>query len=228
MPKILFAILSCHSLQQYEPSLRETWIKELPGIDHKFFLGLPSLSSPLLPDEVLLEVDDSFQGITEKSVAMHRWALEHGYDYVVKVDLDTFVRPVELLQSGFEQFDYTGGQNTQGVAFASGGSGYWLSRRALQIVVDAKITPGPAEDLHVATVLNDQGITLHADNRYQFIPGDIMNDRTLTLHLSSVKGWSAKASPSDMHQAYAESKSGVYRPLPVVVPERRFQRLRRA
>lgn len=222
--KILFSILSCPSMRQFEVAQEETWLRDLPsGVDYHFFVGqLPG------PKGIPLNVGDNFDDVTEKSVVMHRWALGHDYDFVFKADLDTFVRPVELLQSGFEQFNYTGGQNTQGVAFASGGSGYWLSKRALQIVADAKISPGPAEDLHVATVLYAQGITLHADPRYQFIPGDIMNDRTLTLHLSSVKGWSAKATPSDMYQAYAESKSGAYRPLPVVVPERRFQRLRRA
>ncbi len=226
--KILFAILSCHAMRHFEVAERETWLRDLPpGVGYRFFLGYAPVFS-LVDDEEYLDVGDSFSDVTAKSVAMHRWALEHGYDFVFKADLDTFVRPVALLQSGFEGEHYTGGRNCQGIPFASGGSGYWLSKKAMQIVADAPVTPGPAEDLHVATVLHAQGINMYHDSRYQFIPGDIMNDLTLTLHLSSVKGWSAKATPSDMYQAYAESKSGVYRPLPVVVPERRFQRLRRA
>ena len=170
---------------------------------------------------------DAFSDDTEKSVAMHRWALDHGYDFIFKADLDTYVRPTLLMHSGFEQWDYTGGENVQGVAFASGGSGSWLSRHAMQCVVSAEVVPGPAEDLHVARVLQSKGILLHPDGRYRFCPGDTMYDSTITMHLSSVRGWVVKYRPEWMYEAYAAK--GDYSPSvePIAVPARRFQRLRR-
>ena len=194
--KILIAILSCHALRGNEQSLRDTWIKDIPeGVDYRFFLGTPQIE----PDEVALDVDDSFQGITEKTVALYAWALAQGYDYCVKVDLDTFVRPNLLMTCGFERHDYTGGQNS---FFASGGAGYALSRKAMQAVVEHEIEQGPAEDVNTAHALLAQGIELHHDPRFLFAPGAVLSSDTITYHLSSVKGWSAKATPADMYASY--------------------------
>ena len=199
MSKVLIGILSCHSLRHWEQAVRETWIPDITaGTDHRFFLGLPIV--PAEQDEVFLSVNDSFQGITEKTVAMYRWALENGYDWCFKADLDTLVRPQALLQSDFRQFDWVGGQNS---VFASGGAGYCLSRKAMQIVVDHPMELGPAEDVNMAHALLSQGIALHADDRYKFTPGSVLDSHTLTYHLASVKAWDAKATPEELRQAYA-------------------------
>jgi hypothetical protein len=214
-------------MRHFEIAERETWLQDLPpGVDYRFFLGYAPVFS-LVDDEEYLDVGDSFSDVTAKSVAMHRWALEHGYDYVVKVDLDTFVRPVKLLQSGFENWDYTGGLNSQGIDFASGGGGYCLSRKAMKFVAEAPIVSGPAEDVHIARVLLAHGMYLHADDRYKFVPGSVMDENTLTYHLSSVVAWDAKYKPEWMYAAYAAK--GPYTPaVEVAAPAaRRFQRLRR-
>ena len=206
--RVLFAILSCHALRHYEQSLRDTWIKEIPeGVDHRFFLGSPNLDY-VFSDEVFLSVGDSLQDLTHKTVEMYRWVVEKDYDFVLKVDLDTLVRPLGLLQSDFKQFDWVGGQNS---FFASGGAGYTLSRKAMRAVIDHPIELGPAEDVHTAHALAAQGIELHADDRFKFYPGDVMDDRTITFHLSSVKAWDAKATPTDMYSVWADQKARNYR-----------------
>jgi len=222
--KCLIALLSCHSLRHYQQAQRDTWLRDVPlGIDHKFFLGKPEFTPN--GDEVFLGVDDTFQGVTEKTVAVLRWGLGQGYDFVVKVDLDTFVRPVKLLQSGFENWDYTGGLNSQGVDFASGGGGYCLSKKAMQLIIESPIDAGPAEDLHIARVLLSHGIHLHADNRYKFVPGSVLDDNALTYHLSSVVAWDAKYKPEWMYEAFAAK--GPYVPV-IEKPAPRFsRRLRR-
>lgn len=199
VPKTLIGILSCHSLRQWEQAVRETWVTDITaGTDYKFFLGNPIV--PAEQDEVFLDVNDTFHGITEKTVGMYRWALENGYKWCFKCDLDTLVRPQALLESDFRQFDWVGGQNN---FFASGGAGYWLSRRAMQIVIDHPMELGPAEDVNTAHALLDKGIALHADDRYKFTPGSVLDSHTLTYHLSSVKAWDAKATPEELRQAYA-------------------------
>jgi hypothetical protein len=217
--KVLIAILSCHALRHYEQAQRDTWIKDIPeGVDHRFFLGRSTTEQGA--DEVFLSTGDAFSDITEKAVAVFRWALEQGYDFVFKADLDTLVRPMALLASGFEQHDYSGGQNS---FFASGGSGYWLSRRAMQYVVARPVVPGPTEDVHVGQAVRDNGLELHSDLRYKFFPGSTLDEHTLTYHLSSVVNWSEKYKVEWMYEAYRSL--GSYRPLKVT-PEIRFRRLR--
>ena len=197
--KTLIAILSCHALRGYEQSLRDTWIREVPKeVDYRFFLGLPNTNTE--SDEVFLTVGDTLHDLTHKMVSVCAWALAQGYHYLFKVDLDTLVRPVNFLQSDFKDWDWVGGQNS---FFASGGAGYTLSRRAMQAVVDHKIEPGPAEDVNTAHALLEQGIELHHDPRFLFIPGSVLAPDTITYHLSSVKAWNAKATPEEMYQAYA-------------------------
>lgn len=216
--KILIAILSCHSLRYCEQAVRDTWVPEIPpGVDYKFFLGNPEVS--LESDEVHLNVDDSFHGVSEKTVALYRWALSQGYDYTFKADLDTLIRPQLLLQSGFEMHDYTGGQN---VDFASGGAGYWVSRKAMQYIVDGTYEPGPAEDWNIANILREKGITVHHDERYVFRPGYRMDDSSISYHLSSIRQWGkVEHRPQWMYETWADQKNRNYKiySIPTVVLE---------
>jgi hypothetical protein len=189
-------------------------------VHYKFFLGrrtgIHDASVRVPVDEVYLDVDDSFNGITEKTVAMYKWALGEGYDFVFKCDLDTLVRPNLLLESGFETFDWVGGQNS---FFASGGAGYVLSKKAMGYVVEAGGAPGHEEDVHIARILLAHGMELHNDPRYQFVPGAVMNDSTITYHLSSVREWYFKGyKPEMLLEAWADQKAGNYRPYAIAQP----------
>jgi Galactosyltransferase len=213
--KILIAVPSCHSLKHYEQSIRDTWGAEVhPGVDLRFFLGRregihdASLFIPS-PDEVKLDVGDTLDDLTHKAVAMYSWSLAHGYEFVWKVDLDTLVRPKLLLSSLLEAYDWVGGQNQY---FASGGGGYGLSKRAMQYVVDAGGAPGLEEDVYVARTLLGQGIELHNDQRFKFCPGDVMDDNTLTYHLSSIREWYYKKyRPEMMYEAWEDQKNRNYK-----------------
>jgi hypothetical protein len=214
--RVLIAILSCVALRHFEQAARDTWVKDIPqGVDYRFFLGNPSQCV----DEVTLPVGDSLQDLTHKMVAVCAWALEQGYDFLFKCDLDTLVRPLGLLQSDFKAWDWVGGQNS---FFASGGAGYMLSQRAMRAVVEYPIATSQEEDVHVAHALLAQGIALHHDPRFLFAPGAVLSSDTITYHLSSVKGWSAKATPEEMYQAYAGTFT-----LPQQVPQSRAVRFRR-
>jgi hypothetical protein len=217
--KTLIAIPSCHTLRHFEQAERDTWLRDVPaGTDYKFFLGNPAGAAE--PDEVFLNVGDTLQDLTHKTVEMYRWSVENEYDYVLKVDLDTFVRPQAWLESDFRDFDWTGGQNS---FFASGGAGYVLSRRAMQAVVNHPVEPGPAEDVNTAHAVLEAGMTLHNDSRYKFCPGDVLCPTDLTYHLSSVKAWGAKATTEDMYRAYA----GTFAlPKPEVIEQRWLRRPR--
>lgn len=215
--KILIAIPSCHALRHWHEAVRSTWGKDIKGADLRFFLG----SLPQAEDEVELNVGDSLYALTHKVVEMCRWAQGQGYDFVFKCDLDTFVRPLWLLESDFCRFDWVGGQNS---FFASGGAGYWLSNKAMQAVLQHAIEPGPAEDVNTAHALLSKGFTLHHDPRFLFVPGQTIQEDTITYHLSSVKTWGAKATVEDLRAAYAGTFRLPLFPQPQSV--RLFRRLR--
>jgi hypothetical protein len=227
--KVLIAILSCYSLRHCEQAVRDTWIKEIPtGVDYKFFLGqrtgVHDASVRLSEDEIYLDVNDDFNGVTKKTVEIYRWALGQQYDFVFKCDLDTLVRPKLLLESGFETFDWVGGQNS---FFASGGAGYGLSKKAMEYVVEVEGAPGYEEDVHIARILLSHGIPLHNDPRYLFVPGAKMDDSTITYHLSSIREWYFKGyKPEMLLEAWTDQKARNYRAYTHPQPEqkRRFKR----
>lgn len=134
-------------------AVRETWASKLPpNVDFKFFYG-GELSSPLLPDEILLNVADDYQHLPHKVLAVFRWALEQGYSHIFKCDDDTYVWVDRLITE--LPCDY-GGYAPHGVV--SGGPGYFLSRRMMEAVLKhADPDLQWAEDVMVGQAINRVG-----------------------------------------------------------------------
>jgi hypothetical protein len=180
--RLLIGILNCHRavypevLSRAEPPnnslcadvARKTWIREAAeaGIDVKFFFGRGGTREPLA-DEVFLNVDDSYEGLIDKVSEMCKWAWVNGYDYFMKVDVDSYVHVKNLLASEFRDWDYTG---------RGWGLGYILSRTAMKVVSQTTQRLSWAEDSHVLRALFLWGnkspknvIRLYGDGRYVFL-----------------------------------------------------------
>lgn len=185
-------------------ALRDTWLQDIcayPDIDYKFFHGKGQSFYPVYdpneprrfvdpsdpkPDVVVLDVPDDYWSLVLKSQALHYWGYRHGYDFVLKVDADTYVNLHKLIESGFQDHDYFGhiqvcpgsirGDGTVNEhGFLNGGEGYWTSKKACEII--SKGDPGKdltvGEDqwtgdilgkAHIKMVDNPgygSGITLH-------------------------------------------------------------------
>ena len=210
-PRNLIGIVSCHKHREFEDACRHTWIHDIPAtVDYRFFLGNPR-PTDVNHDEVFLDVDDGYHSLHFKTRAIIRWALEHGYEYFYKTDIDTLVHPVNLLNSGFEQHDYAGGLNDlcgpNVPSFASGGAGYWLSKRAMELVAVEPDNDIDCEDVYVSLVMIRNQIPLHNDPNYKFKPGDMLDKNTISYHLSSVFGWRGTYTPDMMRKYYQESKA---------------------
>lgn len=175
--KILIAILSCHARPFLRLAQRETWINDVAGADYRFFLGRPAVDPP--EDHcVYLACEDTYAKLTSKTHAMVKWALAEGYDFVFKCDDDTYIRPDRLLSSNFAGDDYSGftggrwgdvpGPDGRQIvyAYAQGGAGYWLSRRALAIVAEHMLVKEYCEDCAVGKTLALHGIAPILDARY--------------------------------------------------------------
>lgn len=180
--RILIGITTCHKavypdvLSRSAPTnnalcaeySRRTWIKDAltNNVDVRFFYGRGG-TRDCLWDEVFLDCDDSYDGLVDKVTAMTAWAYDHGYDYFMKVDVDSYVHIQNLLASEFRDWDYTG---------RGWGLGYILSRKAMQIVFQNTQRRSWAEDSHVLRTLFAWGnkgrenvIRLYGDGRYCFL-----------------------------------------------------------
>ena len=140
-------------------AIRDTWAKDVPDeMCLKFFYGgLPKPHEPdhwfmTGPDEITLPVEDDYAHLPHKVVAIFRWALAEEYDYVLKCDDDTYVWPERALEEiRWKQWQYAGYMAHPG-SYISGGPGYWLGRKAMQII--AEVQPWTwAEDMIVGETL---------------------------------------------------------------------------
>ncbi|PWT75562.1 MAG: hypothetical protein C5B59_08770 [Bacteroidetes bacterium] len=179
--KLLVAVMTCHRLDYYIDDLtvdfntprrcldqkqrvqtiRETWAQHLNGIDYKFFYGSTLRNggrvqrSPL-PDEVFLPCGDNYTSNPQKMVEICKWARAHGYDYILRADDDTFIYPERLLATNWREHDYSGSSEKD---FHPGGC-MFLSRRAMQLIISAKITNW-ADDVWIGSVMQTNKIPMN-------------------------------------------------------------------
>jgi hypothetical protein len=166
-PVILIASCEAYRHNGFNAAARETWLSIWADrIAYKFVLGRGSQN--LADDEIVLDVDDGYEGLVAKVQASRRWATENGHDYTFHCGADTYVFVPRLLASGYEKHDYSGFLihdehrmvAERNVQFAQGGGGYWLGPQAATSVEKATIPAwiGKAEDLFVADALFKAGI----------------------------------------------------------------------
>jgi hypothetical protein len=169
--KILVAVKTCHAYVAKTDLQRKLWVHRVHGADVRFFFGRGERTTGL-PNEVFLDVDDSYAGVVAKGRAMVAWAWEHGYDYVFYTDDDTYLMPERLLRSDFFKYDYVGRFASvsgvdDGMGYASGGPGIWLSRNSLNILMENPPKPDEwADDRDIGLTLARHGIKCHLDQRY--------------------------------------------------------------
>jgi hypothetical protein len=119
---------------------------------------------PALADEVYLPCGDGYIFNAAKMKEICRYALDYGYDYILRVDDDTLVLP-ELFETDWASAPYSGAATG---AFHPG-SCLFLSRDAMQRIVKARIT-NYADDLWIGQVMDTAGIPRHdiAGIRHEF------------------------------------------------------------
>lgn len=193
--KVLLAIKSCarDAENGFNDAIRDTWLRGLTGANYVFVLGRGARHTK--PDELILPCPDDYYGLPYKTKSLLQWSVGQDFDYTFLCDTDTYVHTPRLLHSGFANSDYVGWFNGPvGInravygrcyAWASGGSGYWLSKQAAKLVADADpMGPGkfqlpqcicpelkiPCEDLWVGQVLGPeieaQHLSAFHDTRY--------------------------------------------------------------
>lgn len=158
-PKVLIAVKSCMRdwMQGCHEVIRETWGSYVPkNVDLKFFWGNGAgwLLGPD-HDEIHLDVSDEYLALAHKTKAIATWAFERDYEFAYLCDNDTFIKPKDMLESGFQNYDWSGhfwtydGKNK----YFHGGYGYFLSRQAMSILAGSKVGDAKYEDGWVGDML---------------------------------------------------------------------------
>ena len=148
----------------------------LAEVDYRIFFGRGGEAQH--PDEIILDVDDSYTGLCCKTHAIVQWAFERGYDFIFNASNDCYLRIDRLLSSNFREHDYTGFgclSNTKPTLpgdehqlYAHGGCGYILSRKGMAAVLKQEPIEGEAaEDWFVGRACQLAKVPLYPDMRYQ-------------------------------------------------------------
>ena len=145
-------------------AIRETYLKEWGRVlPHMFVLDSVRWDD-MLGDELSVLSPTGFMSGAFKTRLGVKWALEHEHSHAFIVPTDCYVIVPRLLASGYELKDYTGYQ-VPDEGHIGGGSGYWLSRRAMEAVVRAEPRVD-YEDRWVGNVMRAAGIVPVHDPRY--------------------------------------------------------------
>jgi len=223
MTKLLIAVKSCQRDLKlgFHDVIRTTWGKDAKalGIDVRFFVGAEAI--PYQSDEVHVKSADDYNALPYKTRDICRWANGKMVDYVFLCDTDTFLVPSKMLMCGFEKYDYVGkisqpvdkpfryehtGREGQKeyhehiFPWASGGYGYFLSRKAFKEVA-FEHPMSQCEDLWVGQVVGKMAAAGEASvlstpaNEYSWHSPNHGEIYTLDV----LKGW--------MEKMYVEQKS---------------------
>lgn len=199
--RVLVAILSCRAHRSLEDAQRSAfeWQEsnwQFPAgveYDRKYFVG-GSDTRLIGLDQVHLPVGDDVPGLPFKSRTMNQWAIERGYDWVFRGDTDCYIHLPRLLSAIPTDCEYSGffrGNTDVPGGYASGGSGYWLSQTASQLIVQWPFTHDyedergfiRGEDLQVGLCMNSSKFWCKWDDRYRL--DDILpapDNNTITSH----------------------------------------------
>jgi|HubBroStandDraft_4_1064222.scaffolds.fasta_scaffold02564_3 hypothetical protein len=149
----------------FQQAIRDTWGKS-PAIPYRFFLGDVEAEEG---DEVSLPCPDNYFSLPQKTKLSLEWALENDYSHAFRCFTDTFIDTIRLRASAYAEGDYIGNPFQHGTKgfFMHGGPGYWLSRRAAEIVVGSELSMSEQlEDQWVGRCLIDTEVTVKVDYRY--------------------------------------------------------------
>jgi hypothetical protein len=205
--KILIAVVQCTRDLWRIPAHREMLAGH--GADVRFFYGNQKAGAldVVRSDEIELETDDAYYALTKKVCGIFEWALQRGYDFVFKVDSDTWLDVPKLLTAGFEAHDWVGLMGDKGASggvghCTSGGVGIWLSRHAMETFLRHYPTmPGGKmhyfDDWALSLTLADAGLKpVNSDLLWNFDLGPADKETLISWH-----GWTPDA-------AHVEQRGG--------------------
>jgi hypothetical protein len=194
--RTIVGVLTREEMTDRREACASTWVGRLrktPDVEVVFVVGNGTGEAWLDGGVLHLPCGDAYESLVNKTREFCRWALTQDIDYLFKCDDDTFV-----VVDRFQAFD-PAGRDYIGVdpvdhinpKFASGGAGYWLSRRAAQAVAEMDVDQTiadcsiNAEDYCVYWTLKDRftfcnDLRFRAWNEPHCVPKS--SNESVTLH----------------------------------------------
>lgn len=171
-PKVLIAVISYSydAIRGSHQAIRETWGKDVGSADLRFFM--PQVEYVLQRDEVFVDVPGDYDHISQEVQEILRWSISKDYDFTFLCCNDLFCIPNKLFSCGFELYDYSGifyppniyigttftfdcnqtpFPNTY--SWVNGGFGWFMSRKAAELVVFVESKYKSAGDIYIGQVL---------------------------------------------------------------------------
>jgi len=186
MSKILIAAPVCHEYRERWQACLDTWagtnlcdVKLYTSED----FNVPPEQNRCMTDQTGL-VTRPGQDLSYRLRELCRWALEQGYTNLFKCDDDTYVWVDRLLASSGPEFDYLGFSHGSWhyPPFASGGAGFWLSRKSMQVIAESELDPNRIDDVWIGERLLHAGIILIHDPRYSPVLPAVIASNHITVH----------------------------------------------
>lgn len=160
MNETLIGVITCERDKSWLAACRETWLRDVPKT-----IDVVIADATFMPDGI----PDRYENLPHKTKALARYAWEKGYKNLLKVDVDTYLRPKLLVvPEAYYAGRYRGPSSPwpqpgvperakNDASYVSGGI-YWLRRIAIQIIAEMDATEDIAEDRLVGNVLLRFGI----------------------------------------------------------------------
>jgi len=165
--KILMCILSCQKYKNRRLACLETWVDEKhDNIKPIFVIGNENIKLPVLSDNILYTpCSDEYDHLTHKVKWFCLWALtNYDFNYIFKCDDDSYVVFDRLYSLSESRFDYRGFDIG---GYASGGAGYFMSKRAAMAVAGKLNESHAHEDLKIGKIIQSSGMSFIPDGNFQ-------------------------------------------------------------
>jgi hypothetical protein len=152
-------------------------------------------------DEIFLECGDDYYSSAVKMRGVINYALDNGYERLVKIDADVYAYIDRLFSNPPTRWTGGGKPNTPA------GPCYWLMQRDLHMLRENS-APHWAEDAHVGTVLLNQNQLPVFDERYHIAPQTQHNQYISDEELAKPNDYFTihSLSPEQMRRHYAEER----------------------
>jgi hypothetical protein len=118
-------------------AVRDTWWRHIPpDMVGRFFVGR---TGTLDSDTVQLDCADTYLDLIDKIRGVFGWALDKGFDRILKCDDDTFIFPAmfDFLRTVTDEVTSCVWNVGGAMGYMSGGTGYVFGRKAMKAALEA-------------------------------------------------------------------------------------------
>ena len=163
-PLIFILTSEADKAKGYHDAIYDTWLTEWGAlIDYKFLFSREHTAAA--DDELVVDAPLGYMEAVYVVQEAVRWALHNKYENVCIATSDTYFAIPRMLASDFKEHDFVGLRCNPPYFHVTGGPGYWLSRHACRVLIQAR-TYLEYQDLWASRELQKAGIELWSDTRY--------------------------------------------------------------